>query len=266
MLKKEKSSKTVVAFFWIPANVRGIKTEIIECRSNFMDIHESIEDSMPDIKNSLILSIATNREISAENVFDNEMLKELKRKSLKLVRQGKPPLATHDIYDEQNDSILKGFAANGLTNSEEDRVKVVFYPIYLTGADNLLDLNYYEAIIGSHLGVFPSYYEPWGYTPLEAAALGVASVTTDLSGFGRYICKDCAITRLSGVYTVKRLSKPDEAVVEDLKSLFYDYTKFSREERIATKYEAKKIAASCDWGLFSDFYIKAHNMALEKHT
>src|SRR3989338_4246547 len=201
-----------------------------------MDIHESIEDSLPDIKNSLILSMATGAAITAESVFGAELTKELKKKGLKLKKSGKPPIATHDLYDEAHDSILNGFAEQGLTNSKDDKVKAVLYPLYLTGADGLLDLNYYEAIMGSQLGVFPSYYEPWGYTPLEAAALGVASVTTDLAGFGRYICKDCAQNRLPGIYVIKRLDRGDDDVVEDLKTIFYDYTKLSREERITNKF------------------------------
>ena len=266
ILKQENSKKTVVAFFWIPSNVRGIKLEILENRSNFIDIHESIEDAMPDIKNSLTVSIATGREISGENVFEYGLLKELKRKSLKLVKKGNPPFATHDLYDENNDSILNGFKQNSLNNSKEDRVKVVYYPIYLTGADGLLDLNYYESMIGSQLGVFPSYYEPWGYTPLEAAALGVSSVTTDLAGFGRYIYKDTVKKKLPGIYVIPRLNRKDDLAVEDLKNIFYEYTTLSREERITNKYEAKNISSGCNWSYFVEFYIKAHNLAIEKHN
>lgn len=84
------------------------------------------------------------------------------------------------------DEIMGRIKENNLFNAEEDRVKVVYYPIYLTGHDGLSNLSYEEALEASHMGVFPSFYEPWGYTPLEAAALGVSSVTTDLAGFGRF--------------------------------------------------------------------------------
>ncbi|MBS3109956.1 glycosyltransferase [Candidatus Woesearchaeota archaeon] len=265
IMKKEKSNKTVVAFFWIPANVRGIKPEVLESRANFMDIHESIEDSLPDIKNSLILSMATGAAITAESVFGAELTKELKKKGLKLKKSGKPPIATHDLYDEAHDSILNGFAEQGLTNSKDDKVKVVYYPTYLTGSDGLLDLNYYEAILGSQLGIFPSYYEPWGYTPLEAAALGVASVTTDLAGFGRYICKECKPSKFPGIYVVNRMNRNDGSVVENLKQILLDYTQLTREERIANKYEAKKISSTSDWKNFAENYIRAHNMAVDKH-
>ena len=263
-LKNDVSNKTVVAFFWIPSNVRGIKTELLENRTNFMDIHETIEDAVPEIKNNLILSMATNRKIADSNVFESDTLKDLKRKAMKLGKTGLPPLATHDLYDEKNDSILNGFKENGLANTEEDRVKVVYYPIYLTGADGLLDLNYYEAILGSQLGIFPSYYEPWGYTPLEAAALGVASVTTDLSGFGRYILRDTKDEKYPGIYVIKRLNRSDKEVVDDLSAIFHNYTKLTRDERIANKYEAKKISSTADWKHFVEFYTKAHNMALNK--
>ena len=265
ILKDEKSEKTVVAFLWIPANVRGIKAQVLENRANFIDIHESIEDSMVDIRNSLTISVATNKEISADSVFGSELFRELRRKAMNLNKKGVPPLSTHDFYNEEGDEILNGLRENGLSNSKEDKVKIIYYPIYLTGADSLLDLNYYESMAGAQLGVFPSYYEPWGYTPLEAAALGVSSVTTDLAGFGRYISDEMEQKKLPGIYVIKRLNKPDEQVTEKLKDVFYNYIQLTKEERIANKYEAKKISAECNWSHFAEFYIEAHNLAVEKH-
>jgi glycosyltransferase involved in cell wall biosynthesis len=83
--------------------------------------------------------------------------------------------------------ILTTVTAKGLMNRKEDVVKVIYYPSYLSVVDGLLNMNYYSSIVGCHLGVFPSYYESWGYTPLETAALGVQSITTDLSGFGKFM-------------------------------------------------------------------------------
>ena len=71
-------------------------------------------------------------------------------------------------------------------------------------------------MLGSHLGIFPSYYEPWGYTPFEAGALGVSSITTDLAGFGRYICTDCVQNDESGIFVIKRLNKKEDEVVSQL--------------------------------------------------
>ena len=127
-----------------------------------------------------------------------------------------------------------------------------------------MNLNYYEAMQGSHLGVFPSYYEPWGYTPLEAGALGVSSVTTDLAGFGRYFCAECMQEDTPGIYVLKRLNKSDEDVVSQLADVMFKLANFSKEERTANKLQARKVASMADWKIFVKNYIAAHDLAVER--
>ncbi|KHO46606.1 MAG: glycogen(starch) synthase [archaeon GW2011_AR3] len=93
----------------------------------------------------------------------------------------------------------------------------------------------------------------------------MASVTTDLAGFGRYICKECKPSKFPGIYVVNRMNRNDGSVVENLKQILLDYTQLTREERIANKYEAKKISSTSDWKNFAENYIRAHNMAVDKH-
>ena len=116
-------------------------------------------------------------------------------------------MSTHNI-DEQSNQLAVALRQNGLLNRSEDMVKVIIEPVYLDGNDGFIDLTYYDAIIGCHLGLFPSYYEPWGYTPLESVALGVPAVTTDLSGFG---CSSKVITpEMKSVRVLERLNVDDE--------------------------------------------------------
>jgi len=158
---------------------------------------------------------------------------------------------------------MKSFQEAGLLNKESDRVKVVFYPIYLTGYDGLSNLNYQECIQACHLGVFPSFYEPWGYTPLEAAALGVASITTDLSGFGRFCQKIRENKKQPGVFVLERFNKDEEKVVKSLYHLLYNFSQLSRQERVENKIQARKIAAKADWKFFIKNYLAAHKKACQ---
>ena len=263
-LKKEGSKKTIVAFFWVPGNIRGIKTQLLENRTFFKDIKDSVDDNINEIKNRIIYSIVSKKSITEKNIFDESFLHENKKKVLKLMKKGNPALSTHDLHDEQNDPIIKSLNESGLLNKKEDRVKVVFYPIYLTGADSLLDLGYYECMQGSHLGVFPSYYEPWGYTPLEAAALGVSSVTTDLAGFGRYINEKSVQTKNPGIFVLKRLEKKDDEVVEKLANSLYYFSSLSKQDRIKNKMEAQRLASLADWDALIKNYIEAHNLAVKR--
>ena len=197
-LKNENSNKTVVVFFWIPREVHGTKLELSQNKAYYEEIQHFVERNIKKIKTKIISNILTSpipkgtkgEDLPiklAEGLFDPALLREANLLKSRFHKHGNPLLITHNISNESEDSIIKGFIENGLNNQEEDRVKVIDYPIYLSGVDGLINLSYYDAIIGSHLGVFPSYYEPWGYTPLESAALGVPSLTTDCGGFGRFL-------------------------------------------------------------------------------
>ncbi|MCX7766954.1 MAG: glycosyltransferase, partial [Candidatus Sumerlaeia bacterium] len=122
---------------------------------------------------------------------------------------------------------------------------------------------YYDAIAGGHLGVFPSIYEPWGYTPLEAAAMGVPSVTTDLSGFSSLI-KPALPKENPGIFILECYKKTREEIVNGLFNILYNFSRLTHEERVENKMNAKKLARLSDWETLIENYIKAHNIALSK--
>jgi glycogen(starch) synthase len=248
----------------VPANIQSIKSSLLESKTLFQDVQDSLHDEREDIIYRLIYWLIAKKTCSQEQMLGKPLASELKRKLLRFKGKGNPPLLTHDLYNEESDSIIKAIISAGLLNREEDRVKVIFYPIYLTGADKLLNLSYNECIQGSHLGVFPSYYEPWGYTPMETAALGVSSVTTDLTGFGRYICREERNENLPGIFVVKRFNRKDEEVVNELSEVMLRFLHFSKDERIKNKIEAKRLASKADWKLFVENYITAHNLAVKR--
>jgi glycogen(starch) synthase len=262
-LKEEKSTRTIVAFLWVPTGIRNIRQELIENKTYFRDIKDSLDESKADIEKNLLYSLLEEKSVSPERVLGEQFLHDMKKKLARFRKQGTPPLVTHDIYDS-NDAIVRAIYEAGLLNKEEDRVKVIYYPMYLTGADGLLDLNYYEAMQGCHLGVFPSYYEPWGYTPLEAGALGVPAITTDMSGFGRYFCADCVQTDFPGIYVVRRLGKPEQDAINQLADFMHHFALLSREERTKDKLEARRVASTVDWEVLVQYYLEAHELAVKK--
>ncbi|MBU2561075.1 MAG: hypothetical protein KKD17_02175 [Nanoarchaeota archaeon] len=264
MLKEEEESeKSIVVFFWVPTGVRGIKPEIIENKTFFKDIEGSLKDNAEHVMWRLLSTFVADKPIDKETIFDKEFLDDIKRKVMRFKREEKaPPVCTHDLLDP-NDPITSELRKEGLNNAKEDKVKVIFYPIYLAGADGLLDLTYYEAMQGSHLGVFPSFYEPWGYTPLESGALGVASITSDLAGFGMYIKKHISEECL-GICVLERMGNPDENVVEVLKNKLHDYSMMTKKDRVNNKVEARKLANTADWDVLIDNYLDAQNLCIER--
>ena len=262
-LKAKKNGKTIVAFIWVPAGIRGIKQDILENKVHYRDIHDSLEEDAEDIQRETRYAIFSGKDLHEVSILEDELTMELKKKLMKFKKKGLPPVSTHNLNDE-NDVILRHLREAGLNNTEGDKVKVIFYPIYLSGADGLLDLNYYESMQGGHLGIFPSYYEPWGYTPLEAGALGVSSVTTDLAGFGRYIQKYSEKEKDRGIFVLNRFGVPDEEVIDNLAHIMFKYANFTHNIRVANKMQARKLAKLADWKIMGKNYVLAHNMAVEK--
>ncbi len=261
-LKKQKESKTIVAFIWVPGNIRAIRPQLLENKTLYNDIRDSVEDMHDEFKSKLLYLLTSQNPITNESLLDPEFFQEMKPKLKRfLARKGIPALSTHELYDEQKDAIMQALLASGLNNAPDDKVKVVFYPIYLSGADGLLDTSYYESMQGCHLGVFPSYYEPWGYTPLEAAALGVSSITTDLAGFGRYLCSECKQGKFPGIFVLKRFGRSDKDIINDLADMMEQYANFTAHERVENKIMAQRVAATADWKFFADRYVEAHQKA-----
>jgi len=262
-LKQENSQKTIIAFFYIPRQTIRIKPNLLENRAYYEDIRDILDEVFPDVKNRIMRDLVSRSQVNVNDLFEKDTLFEINKRINLFLKKGNPPLCTHDIESEQNDQIISNFTAKGLLNRSEDRVKVVFYPIYLNGADRLLDLNYQESMMGCHLGVFPSYYEPWGYTPLESAALGVSSVTTDLGGFGRYV-KPHLKEKNPGIFVIDIFEKNWSQGSKELFNVIYNFSKLSREDRVKNKIEAKNVSSLVDWKNLIQNYISAHSMAINK--
>ncbi len=258
-MKEEGDNRTVISFFFIPTHTKGINNYLLEDMEHFRDVEDSLDSVFPDIEERITYNLLRGKEFTKKSLISQDYLLDIEKKMLRLNREGETPsICTHELgsaHDETYNAIKEA----GLLNREEDRVKVIFYPIYLTGHDGLSNLDYNEALEACHLGVFPSFYEPWGYTPLEAAALGASSVTTDLSGFGRY-CNTLKLKKETpGIYVLDREKKDEEQASDDLANFMYKFSKMSRKERVVNKIEARKIAAKADWKSFVLNYIEAHN-------
>lgn len=270
MMKDEGSKKTVIAFFWIPRDVNGAKMQLSYNKNNYYQIKEFVEENLFDIKERIINDIIKSDpslfndvdKFQQQRLFDKGFLLEAKTIKLNFSKRGNPPVVTHNLPYEDQDTIVWNCLNAGLDNSPEDKVKVIFYPVYLSGVDGLIDLPYYEAITGCHLGLFPSYYEPWGYTPLESAALGVPSLTTDLGGFGRFLMSKGGVN--NGVFILNRFKKSEEDVVRHFTEILHNFTLLDEKGRVREKMMAKEYANLADWKELILNYFNAHNAAIDR--
>lgn len=174
------------------------------------------------------------------------------------------PVFTHALHNYFEDAILSRIHQLGFRNRECDQVKIVYIPSYLKGDDGILNLSYYNLLSAMDVTVFPSYYEPWGYTPLESCAFGVPTITTCLSGFGKWcfsIGKDTDI--FDGVGVVIRNDSNYHEVVTRIADQIVRLAELPVPEIKIIRQEARKIATKAEWRNFIKYYNSAYDFALK---
>ena len=171
------------------------------------------------------------------------------------------PFATHYLHYEEHDSVLNSIRWFNFSNAPESSLKIIFVPSYLNGDDGIFNKSYYDILIGLDLTVFPSYYEPWGYTPLESAAFGIPTITTNLSGFGQWV-SDSPQSIENGVGIVPRTDYNYNEVVNDLSMMMVNFIAKSESERKKINKKVHLIAQKALWENFIEYYYEAFNIAL----
>lgn len=178
------------------------------------------------------------------------------------------PRITHELNEPWNDKVMGQMDWLNIHNIPEDKVKIVFVPCYLDGNDGIFNKHYYDLLIGCDITVFPSYYEPWGYTPLESVAFHVPCVTTDLAGFGLWAnsLKGGESEIEDGVKTIHRSDYNFDDVSNTIKDTILKFTKMDEKQVKAARLAAKKIADKALWKHFIAYYYSAYDKALAKRN
>lgn len=166
---------------------------------------------------------------------------------------------THHIHNQEYDPVLNLAYAKDLNNNDS-KVTLIFVPAYLNGNDRVVNLNYYDFLIGFDLSIFPSYYEPWGYTPLESVAFGIPTVTTNYAGFGMWV-KD-NFTDNKSVVVIDRFENNDEKTAQLITENIIDYYNDDNKSKITA--DSKKVFQKALWQKLSKNYFKAWDLAAKK--
>ena len=178
------------------------------------------------------------------------------------------PLFTHTLHNQENDNVLNYLHSHGIRNNKESQVKVIFVPCYLDGKDGIFNMPYYDLLIGNDLAVYPSYYEPWGYTPLEATAFHVPCITTSLSGFGLWANKEMGHQSKiqDGVEVITRNDYNFNEVVDDIVSTIATYSALDSRKQNAIRKKAASLSKKALWKHFIQYYFEAYNIALRNRN
>lgn len=175
------------------------------------------------------------------------------------------PFITHWLHEMDNDPIVSQINYLNLTNKENDKVKIIFVPSYLNGNDGIFNMEYYDLLIGMDVTVFPSYYEPWGYTPHESIAFSVPTITTSLAGFGMWMRRKGDERGLDdGAEVITRDDFNFVEVSEDICGMVFDMTTKSQAQEEVLRKAARDRAELADWAHFFTYYEDAYNEALDK--
>ena len=173
------------------------------------------------------------------------------------------PFITHWLHNMSHDQVLDMMKYLGMANSASDKVKVIFVPCYLDGKDGIINMEYYDLVLGHDLSVYPSYYEPWGYTPLESVAFHVPTITTDLAGFGLWVNSLKNQHGIDdGVEVLHRSDYNYSEVADGIKDTIAMFSTKTDAEIKEIRKRAAQVAEQALWKHFIQYYYEAYDIAL----
>ncbi len=266
MLKHHKVDKTVVMFFITRMPFKSINPDVLQSRAMMEETREITEAIQDQVGKRLFHAVAAMKDFKLPylNDFVDDYWKLRLRRNLQAWKNKSLPLiVTHNLVDHDQDELLNYIRKTQLINRQEDKVKIVYHPDFLTSSNPLFNMDYTQFVRGCHLGLFPSYYEPWGYTPLESIASGVPAITSDLAGFGDYTMENIKQPEKKGIYVVPRYQKDFGSASQQLADVMFRFLQQSRRERINQRNRAESSSEEFDWNNLLKHYQKAYSFALE---
>mgnify|MGYP000623798739 FL=1 len=264
-MKEIGSKKTVIMFFITKQPYHSIDPEVLHSRAVLDEIRENCQAIQKEVGEKLFEAAASSNDLQLPdlNKFVDEYWRLRLRRTVQTWKtKSRPKVVTHLL--KQEDDIIRNLHRTQLLNNADDKVKVVYHPDFIVSTNPLFGLDYGQFVRGCHLGVFPSYYEPWGYTPLECMARGVPTVTSDLSGFGDYMMQIMRDYEQWGVSVVNRKTQNYQESAEQLANMLFKFTQQSQRDRITQRNRVESIADTFDWSNLRGYYDTAHELAVMK--
>ncbi len=263
-LRVEGTDKTIVAFIITQRPVRSILVSALQSRAMLDEFRTAAQTIGDDLGEKLFLSAAQGEVPDLNSLVEDYWLLRLRRAIQTWKSDVPPAIVTHELCDSEHDAVLRQLRACGLWNQQPDPVKVIYHPDFITPSNPLFRLEYEQFVRGCHLGIFPSYYEPWGYTPLESIALGVPAITSDLSGFGSYLRQILPKHEEFGLYVLPRRDRPFHEAAGLLADRMHQFTLMNSRQRINLRNRIEGISEHFDWHNMGAYYHEAHELALDR--
>lgn len=264
-MQQENMDTTVVMFFITKRPFHSISPSVLQSRALMEEIRETCEAIQTQVGERLFYEAASNNDPRLPDLKDfvDDYWKLRYRRTIQSWKTKQlPSIVTHNLVDDDKDEILNFLRQAHVVNNAHDKVKMVYHPDFISPSNPLFGMEYGQFVRGCNLGIFPSYYEPWGYTPLECIARGVPAVTSDLSGFGDYIKDNMPDHADKGIYLVNRRSNSFDESANQLANFLYSFVKKTRRDRINQRNCVESASEDFDWKNLRVHYDKAYAMAL----
>ena len=265
-LQRAGDEVTIVMFFITRAPYHSINPNVLESKAKLEELKQTIEAIKEEIAEKLFYHAPVNPDhrLPMLNDFVDDYWKLRYRRTLQSFRSPDlPSIVTHNLVNDSEDPILAFLRTANLINNQYDKVKIVYHPDFITPTNPLWGMEYDQFVRGCHLGIFPSLYEPWGYTPLECLARAVPAVTSNLSGFGDYVVNNLSNVNRRSIFVVNNKTQNFDQAANQLANQLLHYTRLSRRERIDWRYKAENVSVHFDWDNLVSYYDEAYHIAYD---
>lgn len=267
-MQQSKSEMTVVAFFITKRPFYTFNPDVLHSKALIEDIRLVCEEIKEQIGRRLYSNITKEKGQyefpDLADMVDDYLRLKLRRNVQSWKTNQLPKVVTHTLVDDAMDEILNFLRISNLVNNRHDRVKIVYHPDFISTSNPLFKMDYGQFVRGCHLGIFPSMYEPWGYTPLECLASGLPSITSNLSGFGDYVSRNILEHEKHGMYIVDRKTRNFHQTADDLANIMMQVVELNRRERIALRYKCEEASLHFDWSNLGKYYNHAYNLVVKR--
>jgi glycogen synthase len=261
-LRAKDIGVTVVFFIVTARSAHSLDPHALRARGILDELREVSHRIGREVGERLFQRAAAGQSFSLDELVDEYWKLRHRRIAHGFRTERLPPISTHVIEDADRDPVLAHARVLGLSNAPDDPVKVIYHPEFISPVSPLWAMDYEHFVRGCHLGIFPSSYEPWGYTPLECVAMGVPAITSDLAGFGRYIAEVYPDHDEWGVVVLERRGRSFHDAAADLTSRVMDFCRLDRRARIALRNDVEAHSRAFDWSRLGSAYHEAHDLAL----
>lgn len=261
-MQLEGIDMTVVMFMVTKQPFTSMNPHALQSRATMEEIRQTTKSIEKIVGERLFYNTASSQENKMPdlNQFVDDYWKlRLRRIVQSWKSENLPLVVTHNLVNDAADQILNSIRSHGLLNHRNQKVKVVYHPDFIASTNPLFGMDYTQFVRGCHLGIFPSYYEPWGYTPLEAIASGVPTVTSDLSGFGDYVLKEMPDHEKNGIYVVNRRFHSYYDAAEQLSEQLLSFVRQSRRDRINQRNLTERASVDFDWDNLYKYYMQCYH-------